>query len=124
MLDVQSVHCSGQAEFHTSPAAGQENGRPDWKRNLTAWTLNSISLFYQQIFDIIMIIKHLHPSSFVWTVISRQRVLPSFLASKTASPSRVLLSQPKRSERTVSAQYRPDWNNSLLRSIAVVILCS
>jgi hypothetical protein len=29
MLDVQSVHCSGQAEFHTSPAAGQENGRPD-----------------------------------------------------------------------------------------------
>jgi len=36
-------------------------------------------------------------SSDVLTVISRQRVLPSFLASKIASPSRVPMSQPKRS---------------------------
>ena len=38
-------------------------------------------------------------SSDVLTVISRQRVLPSFLASKIASPSRELMSQPKRFEQ-------------------------
>ena len=33
MLDVQSFHCSGQAEFHTSAAAALKIGQSDQKRN-------------------------------------------------------------------------------------------
>ena len=62
--------------------------------------------------------------SVVLTVISRQRVFTRLSASKTAWPAGVLMSQPKRSERTVSAQYKPDSNSSLLRSTTVAILYS
>jgi hypothetical protein len=31
MFDVQSFHCSGQAEFHASPAAGCQNDQFDRK---------------------------------------------------------------------------------------------
>jgi hypothetical protein len=33
MFDVQSVHYSGQAEFHTSTASGLKNGQSNRKRN-------------------------------------------------------------------------------------------
>jgi hypothetical protein len=33
MFDVQSFHRSGQAEFHTSAAAGLNSGQSDRKRN-------------------------------------------------------------------------------------------
>jgi len=33
MFDVQSVHCSGQAEFHTSAASGLKSGQSDQERN-------------------------------------------------------------------------------------------
>jgi hypothetical protein len=32
-FDVQSSHCSGQAEFDTSTADGQKNGQSNQKRN-------------------------------------------------------------------------------------------
>jgi len=33
MFDVQSFHCSGQAEFHMSVASGLNSGQSDRKRN-------------------------------------------------------------------------------------------
>jgi hypothetical protein len=34
MFDVPSIHCSGQAKFHTSAASGQKkNGQSDQERN-------------------------------------------------------------------------------------------
>ncbi len=33
MFDVQSVYCSGQAEFHTSAASGLKSGQFDQKRD-------------------------------------------------------------------------------------------
>jgi hypothetical protein len=44
MFDVQSFHCSGQAEFHTSNASGLKNGQSDRKRNSAIFGLVSYAV--------------------------------------------------------------------------------
>ncbi len=39
MFDVQSVHCSGQAEFHTSTASDLKSGQFDRKKNCAIYFL-------------------------------------------------------------------------------------